>query len=308
MTLIAFLLPFTLLLLVLGLVYPPIVLPTSDEQTRRRVLLFYGPVPVILGAVLLAVNEARPTPGPATVTVDGDTAGVGSAGLVGSVVPDPADTLPFFVGTVVYETSVAGTDSFGVGMFRDLGPDREIATWGSGGRLRVETEGGLTEGVAVARLAEGDSTMYVLKADSKTAYAAYLQDMSRTLPGMESLAAPAEMEWTDEERTVAGRRCRVYNMTRSRLLRFGAKAKACLAEDVRFRPTRFNFSRDPHRTMAALPLQYGIREGAPLWLEVNERGAIVTYTAVSLDAGEPAESRFAVPDGYTVRKRGEALE
>jgi hypothetical protein len=55
--------------------------------------------------------------------------------------------------------------------------------------------------------------------------------------------------------------------------------------------------------MVTLPLQYGIREGLPLLIEVNENEAIVTYTAVSVTPGKPAEVLFSVPAGYTVTKR-----
>ncbi|HEU0016720.1 MAG TPA: hypothetical protein VFQ45_23760 [Longimicrobium sp.] len=209
-----------------------------------------------------------------------------------------------FVGTLVYEVGASGGNAEGVEMFRAAGPQRETVTWGSGGRLRLETVGGWMAGVTVARFA--DSAFFVLDTAARTAEKATVQSLNlEDAPPemrvfMEARLGPAEVERTDEEGTYAGRRCRMYTVRKSSMLRSGATARACVAEDVRVRPTRYSFQNGGFGRMAPLPLQFGIREGLPLMLEVNEQNTIVTYRAVSLTPGEPADSLFSVPAGYTV--------
>jgi hypothetical protein len=54
---------------------------------------------------------------------------------------------------------------------------------------------------------------------------------------------------------------------------------------------------------APVPLQFGLREGLPLMLEVTEDNTVVIYRAFVLTPGEPDHSRFSVPPGYTVIPR-----
>jgi hypothetical protein len=210
-----------------------------------------------------------------------------------------------FVGTLVYEASAGGPNREGAELFASFGPSREVVTWGSGGRLRLETTGGLMEGVLVARMA--DSAYFSLDTAARVARPATMESLNRedmdaeAWRFVEARLGPAEMERTDEEGTYAGRRCRMYTMRRSGMLRRGATARACVAEDIHVRPSRYHFEW-PGDTgqMVPLPLQYGIREGLPLMVEVNEDNTIVTYRAVSLTPGEPADSLFSIPAGYTI--------
>ncbi len=210
-----------------------------------------------------------------------------------------------FIGRLVYEASAGGPNTEGAELFASFGPSREVVTWGSGGRLRLETTGGLLDGILVARMA--DSAFFSLDTVARVAHRATLQSMNQEDVDPEIWAAvawrlgPAEMERTEEEGEYAGRRCRMYVMRRSGMLRRGATARACVAEDIRVRPSRYHFEWPGGMgQMVALPLQYGIREGLPLMVEVNEDNVIVTYRAVSLTPGEPADSLFSVPPGYTI--------
>jgi hypothetical protein len=47
-----------------------------------------------------------------------------------------------------------------------------------------------------------------------------------------------------------------------------------------------------------------MREGLPLMLEVTEDNTVVTCRAFVQTPGEPDDSRFSVPPGYTVIPRG----
>lgn len=226
-------------------------------------------------------------------------------GASGKAAEASAQTQEAFVGTLVYEVSAGGPNEEGAELFRSFGPSREVVTWGSGGRLRLETTGGLLDGILVARMA--DSAYFSLDTAARVAHPASMQSMNQEDVAPETWAAVswriglAEMERTEEEGTYAGRRCRMYTVRRSGLLRRGATARACVAEDVHARPSRYHFEWPGGMgQMVPLPLQYGIREGLPLMVEVNEDSTIVTYRAVSLTPGEPADSLFSVPAGYTI--------
>ena len=86
------------------------------------------------------------------------------------------------------------------------------------------------------------------------------------------------------------------------MLRRGATGRACVAEHIQVRPSRYGFEWNDRANQqpAALPLQFDIREGLPLMVEVNEEGTLVTYTAVSVTPGEPDDALFSVPHGYTI--------
>jgi len=212
------------------------------------------------------------------------------------------------VGTVVYAVTAGGSNQQGVEMFRSAGPQREVVTWGSGGRLRLETAGGWLAGITVARFA--DSAFFVVDTVKRSARAVGMQSLNLedAPPEMREFMAarlgPAEMLRTDEEGTYAGRRCRIYTVKKSGVLKAGATARACLAEDLHARPSRYSFPDGGFGKMAPLPLQYGIREGLPLWMEVTEDDVVITYTAVSVTPGEPADSLFSVPAGYTTDPAG----
>jgi hypothetical protein len=221
---------------------------------------------------------------------------------------DPPPARPErFVGTIVYEAKARG-DKLGVYLFEKAGPRRESVTWGGGGRLRLTTEGGLLEATTVVRLA--DSAAFILDAAGRTAKPAEIGSLdpadqpdpqARALMSM--WLGPAEMKRARGERTVAGRRCRMYRFRRSGMLRRAVKGRACLAEDLRVPTTRLHFTAaDGSETMVTFPLQYDIREGLPLLVEVDDDGTVVTYTAVSLTPGEPPDSLFSVPAGYTVQE------
>jgi hypothetical protein len=214
-----------------------------------------------------------------------------------------------FIGTIVYEASAGGPNQEGAELFASFGPSREVVMWGSGGKLRVETTGGMMDGILVARMA--DSAYFSLDTVARVAHRASMQSMNQedldpeVSPFVAAQLAPAEMERTDEEATYAGRRCRMYTMRKSNMLRAGATARACVAEDIHARPSRYHFEWPGSvGQMVPLPLQYGIREGLPLMVEVNENNTIVTYRAVTLTAGEPADSLFSVPSGYTIAETG----
>lgn len=256
----------------------------------------------------LALRRAHRAVRPAVpVSALAITAALAGCGSPGQAAEGPARAQDAFVGTLVYEVSAAGPNQEGAELFRSFGPSREAVTWGSGGRLRLETTGGLMDGILVARMA--DSAYFSLDTAARVAHPASVQSMNQEDVNPETWAAvawrigPAEMERTDEEGTYAGRRCRMYTVRRSGMLRRGATARACVAEDVHARPSRYHFEWPGGMgQMAPLPLQFGIREGLPLMLEVNEDGTIVTYRAVSLTPGEPADSLFSVPAGYTIAK------
>ncbi|HEU0302162.1 MAG TPA: hypothetical protein VFR37_22085 [Longimicrobium sp.] len=246
-----------------------------------------------------AVRLARPALPLAALAV---LAGCTSSGQAAEAPVPVQDT---FVGTLVYQASAGGPNREGAETFSAFGPSREVVTWGSGGRLRLETTGGMFDGILVARMAE--SAYFSLDTAARVARAATVQSLNRedmdpdTWALMEERLGPPVMERTDEEGSYAGRRCRVYAMLSSGMLRRGATARACVAEDVRVRPSRYHFEWPGGMgQMVALPLQYGIREGLPLMVEVNEDGTIVTYRAVSLTPGEPADALFSVPPGYTI--------
>lgn len=232
-------------------------------------------------------------------------AGLGACTGSGEAAEVEARRQQEFVGTLVYEATAGGPNQQGAELFRGFGPSREVVTWGSGGRLRLETTGGLMEGILVARMA--DSAIFSLDTAARVARPASVESLNQEDFSPEQWAiiarrlGPAEMERTGEEGTYAGRRCRMYIMRRSGFLRRGATARACVAEDIRARSTRYQFKWPGDMgQMAPLPLQYGIREGLPLMMEVNEDSTIVTYRAVSLTPGEPADSLFSVPAGYTI--------
>ncbi|HEX6370226.1 MAG TPA: hypothetical protein VF006_15005 [Longimicrobium sp.] len=211
-----------------------------------------------------------------------------------------------FVGTVVWEASAGGPNRDGADLFNSWGPKRESVTWGSGGRLRLEATGGMMEGIIVARIA--DSAFFSLDTVARTAHAADLASMNpediepEVMALLQNRFDYPQVERTDEEGTYAGHRCRMYIVRRSGALRRGATARACLAEDIHVRPSSYSFEWNgrARTVMASLPVAFNIREGLPLMLEVNEDSTIVTYRAVSITAGEPADSLFSVPEGYTV--------
>lgn len=213
-----------------------------------------------------------------------------------------------FVGTVVYEASAGGPNADGAAMFNGMGARRETVAWGSGGRFRLETVGGMMAGTIIMTLA--DSAIYTLDPDARTARGVWLQSLNvedaapNMLAFMRERFAPPEMERTDETASYAGHPCRMYRVVTSTMLRRGATARACVAEDIHVRPSRYNFDwKDSAGMMAPLPLQLGVREGLPLMVEVNENNTIVTYRAVSLTPGEPDDALFAVPAGYSVLPR-----
>lgn len=211
-----------------------------------------------------------------------------------------------FIGTVVYETSAGGSNKDGAEMFTAMGPRRESVTWGSGGRIRLETEGGMWEGVIVARMA--DSAFFHLDAESRTATPVRLRSLNRedqeadVLQMMGQMFAPAVLERTELTATYAGHACRMYTVRSSLMLRRGATARACVAEHLQVRPSRYGFEWNDraNEQPAALPLQFDMREGLPLMLEVNENDTLVTYTAISVTPGEPEDALFSVPHGYTI--------
>lgn len=229
-----------------------------------------------------------------------------SAGCAARSAPSAPPIPQPFVGTVVYDVAVGGTDEEMIALSRTFGPAREAAAWGSGGRLRVETTSGSFAGLIVARLPEEE--IYALDAEKREAIPARVESLNEADVAPEMLAwfqqnfGPAEVERTGERGTYAGRTCQVYALVRSAMLRPGAAARACIAEDLLPPPTRYRFSWGAAgQSMAPMPLQYGIREGLPLWVEVTEGGVTVTWTASEVTAGEPDPSLFAVPDGYTIR-------
>lgn len=211
-----------------------------------------------------------------------------------------------FIGTVVYEARAGGSNTQGAELFNAWGPQREVVTWGSGGRLRVEATGGMMEGIIVARMA--DSAFFALDTLERTAHPVELSSLNPEDIEPEVMALFGDrfnyprVEPTGEEGTYAGRRCRMYVIRRSGVLRRGAAARACLAEDIRVRPSSYSFEWNGgmRNAMVSLPVAFNIREGLPLMLEVNEDDTIVTYTAVSITPGEPDDALFAVPGGYTV--------
>lgn len=211
-----------------------------------------------------------------------------------------------FIGMVVYEARAGGTNTDGAELFNAWGPQREVVTWGSGGRLRVETTGGILEGIIVARMP--DSAFFALDTLERTAHPAELSSLNPEDIDPEVMALFGErfnyplVEPTGEEGTYAGRRCRMYVVRRSGVLRRGATARACLAGDIRFRPSSYSFEWNGGRStaMVSLPVAFNFREGLPLMLEVNEDETIVTYTAVSITPGEPDDALFSVPEGYAV--------
>jgi hypothetical protein len=213
-----------------------------------------------------------------------------------------------FVGMVVYEAHAAGPDQDNADLFNTMGPRRETVVWGSGGKIRLETVGGMWEGIVVARMA--DSAFFRLDWFTRTATPVRLRSLNaedqpaETMELMGAMFAPAEMERTEQTGSYAGFPCRVYTVRRTVMLRRGATARACVAEDVHVRPSRYTFKggEGQPEQPATLPLQFDIREGLPLMLEVNEGNTTVTYTAVSVVAIEPTDSLFSVPDGYTVKE------
>jgi hypothetical protein len=221
----------------------------------------------------------------------------------------PQDSAPAqetFVGTVVYEVRAGGPNAEAAERFNTMGPTRESVTWGSGGRLRVETEGGELAGVIIARMA--DSAFFSLDSTTRVARRVKLQSLNlddvepHVLALLGERLAPPELERTDEERSYAGHRCRMYTVRSIGMLPPGTHGRACVAEDIRIRASRYLFrdEGDVLRQMAAVPVQLGVREGLPLMLELDEAGAIVTYKAVSLIPGEPADALFSVPADYTM--------
>lgn len=211
-----------------------------------------------------------------------------------------------FVGTVVWEASAGGPNTDGADLFNSWGPKRESVTWGSAGRLRVEATGGMMEGIVIARIA--DSAFFTLDTVARTAQRVDLASMNpediepEVMALLQNRFDYPQVERTDEEGTYAGHRCRMYVVRRSGALRRGATARACVAEDIRVRPTSYSFEWNDRarNVMVSLPVAFNIREGLPLMLEVNEEGTIVTYRAVSILPGEPDDALFSVPAGYSV--------
>lgn len=220
--------------------------------------------------------------------------------------PHPVPVQEEFVGTIVYEARAGGPDAEAAERFNTFGPTRESVTWGSGGRVRLETQGGELAGVIVARMA--DSAYFSLDSTTRVARPVEFQSLNVedvapvVLAYMGGRLEPPEMERTDEEGSYAGRRCRMYLVHRVAMLRLGTHGRACIAEDIRIRPSRFHFRGEGGvwQQMATMPVQLGANEGLPLMLELDEEGAIITYTAVSITPGEPADSLFSVPPDYTV--------
>lgn len=210
-----------------------------------------------------------------------------------------------FVGTVVYEASAGGPNTEGAGLFNGLGPQRESVTWGSGGKLRLETRGGLLEGIIVARMA--DSAFFQLDTVERVAHPATFQSLNiedihpSSQAFMRQQFGYPEMERLDEEGRFAGHPCRMYRVVRGGMLRRGATARMCIAEHIRNRTSRYSFewNNGIQTVMASLPVQFGAQEGLPLMLEVNENNTIVTYRAVEIIPGEPDDALFSVPAGYS---------
>ncbi|HEU0016721.1 MAG TPA: hypothetical protein VFQ45_23765 [Longimicrobium sp.] len=202
-----------------------------------------------------------------------------------------------FTGTVVYDVARTGSAPDG-----GVTPTRVAVTWGRGGGFRLEQTGGLGAGVFIADFR--DSTFFAVDSTERYAYPARIVDWDAgpaAGAGADSLTRPAEVEPTDEERTIAGHRCRVHRVVRSGAVRPPASARVCVAEDIRPRASRYEFI--PFGTMSSsspLPLMLGVREGLPLWMEVAVEGVVVTYQAASVSRRAPAASRFAVPRGYRI--------
>jgi hypothetical protein len=211
--------------------------------------------------------------------------------------PAPA----FFVGEVEYRVSAAGSNAEGLAAFKAFSPTTIKIIYGREGLRIVETGG--TEHHVLLNYARGAA--YLLDADAKTATKLYVMNLDDKEGAKLAAIMPyhyrTDMQPTGATANFAGQPCREYKVLKSAFVRAGAEATICVAENLRFKPSRYNFENESTRVISPLPLSLPVPQGAILRVEIKESGVEAVYEAVRITPGAPPAALFSVPAGYKIK-------
>jgi hypothetical protein len=207
----------------------------------------------------------------------------------------------YFTGEVDYKVSAGGSNEEGLAAFKLFSPTAIKIIYGREGFRIIET-GGMENNVLL-NYARGAA--YLLDAGAKTATKVGVMNLDdedgAKLASIMPYHYRTDMQPTGKTENVAGQSCREYKVLKSAFIREGATASICVAEAIRFKPSRYSFQNESKRADSPLPLSLPVPAGAILKLEVNESGVSVTYEAVKITPGTPAAAVFSVPAGYKIK-------
>jgi len=204
----------------------------------------------------------------------------------------------YFVGEVEYKVSASGSNKEGVAAFKSFSPERIRVVYGRQGFRLIETGG--SEHNVLLNYATG--VAYLLDAEAKTATKVSVANLDSEDNAQMAAFMPYHYQ-TDLRPTgnVGGHACREYQVLTSAFVRKGAKASVCVAEAVRFKPSRYSFESESRRVDSPLPLSLPVKQGAILRMEINESGVTAVYEAEKITPGAPAAELFSVPAGYEIK-------
>lgn len=207
----------------------------------------------------------------------------------------------FFVGEVEYRVSAGGSNEEGLAAFKAFSPTTIKIIYGREGFQIVETGG--TEQHVLLNYATGAA--YLLDAGAKTATKVNVMNLDDKEGAQLAAIMPyhyrTDMQPTGATANVAGQPCREYKVLKSAFVRAGAAATVCVAEGLRFKPSRYNFENESTRVISPLPLSLPVPRGAILRMEIKESGVEAVYEAVRITPGAPPPSLFSVPAGYKLK-------
>ncbi|MDQ1522735.1 MAG: hypothetical protein QOE47_659 [Pyrinomonadaceae bacterium] len=207
----------------------------------------------------------------------------------------------YFVGEVEYKVTARGSNEQGVAAFRAFAPSAVKIIYGRQGFRIIET-GGFKNNVLL-NYARGEA--FLLDDETKTAAKVSVMNLDDEQGAELAKIMPyhfkTEMQPTGKAAVVGGQPCRVYQVTKSAFIRDGATASICVAEALKFKPSRYSFENDTQRADSPLPLSLPVSQGAILKVEINESGVEAVYEAVKITPGAPAASLFNVPAGYRIK-------
>lgn len=207
----------------------------------------------------------------------------------------------YFVGEVEYKVSASGSNKEGLAAFESFSPTRIKIIYGRQGFRLVETGG--FENNVLLNYATGAA--YLLDATEKTATKVSVANLDSEDNAKMASFMPhhyqTDMRPTGRTANVGGHACRDYQVLASGFIRKGAKASVCVAEAVKFKPSRYSFESESRRVDSPLPLSLPVAQGAILRMEINESGVTVVYEAEKITPGAPSAELFSVPAGYEIK-------
>lgn len=207
----------------------------------------------------------------------------------------------YFVGEVEYEVTAGGSNEEGVAAFKIFSPTAFKIIYGRQGFRIIETGG--TKNNVLLNYARG--VAYLLDASAKTATKVDVMNLDGANAAELALFMPyhykTDMEPTGKTANIAGQACREYKVLKTAFIRAGAQVRICVAEGIRFKPSRYRFESESRRADSPLPLSLPVSQGAILKVEINEIGVEAVYEAVRITPGAPDAGLFSVPAGYKIK-------